>query len=700
MPQGRTAVARSPDRPPEARRRRTRKPSISPRCTASATRATRSAIAAAGAHHLLFVGPPGVGKTMLARRLPDDPSSAHARRGARSHARSTRPRARDPRPALPGPPVPRPAPQRVGGRARRRRQPAPGRARSRSRIVAHSSSTSWPSSRPRCSTRCASRSKSASCGSAARRAPSSSRPTSCWSRAATRARAVGSRPTAAAPTCSARGTCGGSRRRCSIGSTSGSGCTRRIPMRPPARRRPTSARAGRGRRRTAGAPARGDSLAAQRPHRRRCARGAGPAPARRRRVWRGRLPRPAPERPRRGTHPPRRPHASPTSTTAPRSAPTMSNTRARCVRTCSEPRRAHRPQVAAATLASLPRITPARLRRMFEQFGGPEAALAAVVAGAARRVCGARDQADAIASRWARTRRPDAIARCWRSGHARLDRRRRRLPDPRGRSPGDQPCCSAKVRARAFAAPRVAIVGTRTATPNGLADAREIGAFLAGAGVTVVSGLALGIDGAAHEGALAARRRTSSASSRPGSTSPIRAATTRCTRTCATHGLVVSEHAYGVQPHATQFPVRNRIIAALCDVCVVVEATATGGATHHRRLRERLRPHRVRAARRAPQPRRGRVQRADQGRRADPARSGRPPDRARRGSRRRTLAAAARSAFGPGRHARARGARRRTRDVDQLVGPHRDSHRPPRRRAPALEQSGHIERGRGRWWPR
>jgi len=47
-------------------------------------------------------------------------------------------------------------------------------------------------------------------------------------------------------------------------------------------------------------------------------------------------------------------------------------------------------------------------------------------------------------------------------------------------------------------------VGTRAATPNGLDDARELGATLARAGVTVVSGLAIGIDGAAHEGALAA----------------------------------------------------------------------------------------------------------------------------------------------------------------------------------------------------
>ena len=52
--------------------------------------------------------------------------------------------------------------------------------------------------------------------------------------------------------------------------------------------------------------------------------------------------------------------------------------------------------------------------------------------------------------------------------------------------------------------PRVAVVGTRAATPNGLEDARELGATLARAGVTVVSGLAIGIDAAVHEGALAA----------------------------------------------------------------------------------------------------------------------------------------------------------------------------------------------------
>jgi DNA processing protein len=125
--------------------------------------------------------------------------------------------------------------------------------------------------------------------------------------------------------------------------------------------------------------------------------------------------------------------------------------------------------------------------------------------------------------------------------------------------------------------PRVAVVGTRAATPHGLADAREIGAVLARAGIVVVSGLAIGIDAAAHEGALAA-----------GGTAIGVIATgldvVYPRRHVALHhrvreaGVLVSEHDFGTQPRPGSFPVRNRIIAALADVTVVVEATAGGGA--------------------------------------------------------------------------------------------------------------------------
>src|SRR5581483_1980523 len=128
-----------------------------------------------------------------------------------------------------------------------------------------------------------------------------------------------------------------------------------------------------------------------------------------------------------------------------------------------------------------------------------------------------------------------------------------------------------------LALPRVAVVGTRGASPHGLADARELGAFLAGAGVTVVSGMAIGIDGAAHEGALGAGGLTVGVVATGLDIEyprRHRALYDRVRRA----GLVLGETGYGVQPHPGRFPVRNRIIAALAEVVVVVEATLHGGA--------------------------------------------------------------------------------------------------------------------------
>ncbi len=135
-----------------------------------------------------------------------------------------------------------------------------------------------------------------------------------------------------------------------------------------------------------------------------------------------------------------------------------------------------------------------------------------------------------------------------------------------------------------FEAPRVAIVGTRAATPHGLADARHLGAFLATAGVTVVSGMAIGVDGEAHLGALSVAEAGGG-----GSAGPVGVLATgldivyprrhrslfdRVRRS----GVLVSECAFGTLPEPGRFPVRNRIIAAVADVVVVVEATLKGGS--------------------------------------------------------------------------------------------------------------------------
>lgn len=137
-------------------------------------------------------------------------------------------------------------------------------------------------------------------------------------------------------------------------------------------------------------------------------------------------------------------------------------------------------------------------------------------------------------------------------------------------------------RPDAFDAPRVAVIGTRGATPQGLADARTLGAYLAAHGVSVVSGLAIGIDGAAHTGALEAAR----GASRSG---PIGVVATGLDvvyprrhftlfERVRRRGLLVGECAYGTAPTPGRFPVRNRIIASLSDAVIVVEATVRGGS--------------------------------------------------------------------------------------------------------------------------
>lgn len=127
------------------------------------------------------------------------------------------------------------------------------------------------------------------------------------------------------------------------------------------------------------------------------------------------------------------------------------------------------------------------------------------------------------------------------------------------------------------AAPAVAIVGTRNASPYGLRTARQIASVCARAGVCVVSGLARGIDGAAHEAALESGGRTVGVLG-----TPIDVAFPRHHRTLqqqiAREGLLVSEMEPGERAAPWTFPRRNRLIAALSQIIVVVEAGEKSGA--------------------------------------------------------------------------------------------------------------------------
>ncbi len=236
--------------------------------------------------------------------------------------------------------------------------------------------------------------------------------------------------------------------------------------------------------------------------------------------------------------------------------------------------------VAALALASMPRVTQRRLASLIDGCeGDPERALRAVQEGRA---------VDLL--RAAKARRADDVATAWRRA-LRVDRSAAQITERAPKvwlaSDPDYPIkdevperpsvlLGEGTRFDAFDAPRVGIVGTRAATPQGIADAHEIGAFCARAGITVVSGLAIGIDGAAHQGALDAGGLAVGVVATGLDVIYPRRHTSLFARVRA-QGLLVSEHGYGVQPLAERFPIRNRIIAALADVLVVVEATLSGG---------------------------------------------------------------------------------------------------------------------------
>jgi DNA processing protein len=128
--------------------------------------------------------------------------------------------------------------------------------------------------------------------------------------------------------------------------------------------------------------------------------------------------------------------------------------------------------------------------------------------------------------------------------------------------------------------PRVAIVGTRSASRYGVDLAFELGRDLSSCGVAIVSGLAVGIDGAAHAGALAADTAPPIAVVGSGLDIVYPRRHESLWREVERRGVVMSEAPLGAPPERWRFPARNRVIAALADVVVVIESGETGGSMH------------------------------------------------------------------------------------------------------------------------
>ncbi|WP_043648245.1 DNA-processing protein DprA [Chitinilyticum litopenaei] len=123
----------------------------------------------------------------------------------------------------------------------------------------------------------------------------------------------------------------------------------------------------------------------------------------------------------------------------------------------------------------------------------------------------------------------------------------------------------------------LAIVGSRNPTPQGVNHAHDFAAELAGRGAVIISGLAAGIDAAAHAGALQAGGLTVAIVG-TGLDRVYPAANRDLAHRVAETGLLLSELPLGAPPKAEHFPMRNRLIAALGQGCLVVEATEGSGS--------------------------------------------------------------------------------------------------------------------------
>jgi DNA processing protein len=232
-------------------------------------------------------------------------------------------------------------------------------------------------------------------------------------------------------------------------------------------------------------------------------------------------------------------------------------------------------------LIETPALGRAAARRLLAAFGSPQGVLAAderalhalVPPGTAAALLAAHPRRDAL---------PDATWRWLSEPGALAPRDVLALGDPRYPplllETADPPLLLyAEGQLDLLRAPSLAVVGSRHATPQGLATAHAFARELSGCGLTIVSGLALGVDAAAHEGGLAGPGGTI-AFVGTGLDQVYPAAHAALARRIAEQGLVVSEYPLGMPPLAVNFPRRNRLIAGTAQGTLVVEAAVQSGS--------------------------------------------------------------------------------------------------------------------------
>jgi DNA processing protein len=220
-------------------------------------------------------------------------------------------------------------------------------------------------------------------------------------------------------------------------------------------------------------------------------------------------------------------------------------------------------------------VGPTTLRRLLADFGSPEGAVAAGRTQLARYLT-----AEAIESLYSdRVARGVDQALAWAQapGHSIVT-----LADPGFPrlllEIADPPALLyARGRAELLGRPALAVVGSRNATAQGLGNAEQFARSFSAAGLTIVSGLALGIDSAAHRGGLAATGSTIAVLG-TGIDRVYPPQNRELAQEIAAHGLLLSEFPLATPSLRQNFPRRNRIISGLAQGCLVVEAALASGS--------------------------------------------------------------------------------------------------------------------------
>jgi DNA processing protein len=234
-----------------------------------------------------------------------------------------------------------------------------------------------------------------------------------------------------------------------------------------------------------------------------------------------------------------------------------------------------------AALAGFEAMTAGRLRVLLAHHE-PEEALAVAAGRAAPHPAVAPMLTGGLAIAWARSasRRPvdEWSDRCARSGIGAVTERDSAYPEVLRTDPQPPAVLFGRGDWSALDRRRVGIVGTRNATGPGRRFAATLGFRLASNDVAVVSGLAKGIDGAAHRGALRAGSGHVVGVVANGLDTPYPRVNADLWDAVAANGLLLSEWPPGTEPERFRFPQRNRILAALSELLVVVESRERGGS--------------------------------------------------------------------------------------------------------------------------